>query len=1014
MRYQSIPGVVFCMALCARAIAAEPFPFVIPWDDASPSFVNVSSLNDGDAGKNGFIVVKDGHFVESKTGQRLRFFAVNLAAGSAFPVHADAEKLAGRLAKYGVNLVRLHHMDNGWSQPVSLIDFSYKDRQHLNPEQLDRLDYLIYQLKMHGIYCNINLHVSRTFGEGDGFPASIAQVHFDFDKRIDYFDKKMIELQKDYAKNLLAHVNPYTHQPYTAEPAVLNVEFTNEDSLLGDPWSGLGHGLSDLPAPFSTELQDQWNDWLGKKYTSTDRIVKAWTAGIPPSGPEMLAPTPVPASWALEHQATTSASLSTGSQAITEGAELLNQTDDPASWALEQHDPDTTASMESLDGALKVAVTKVDGTDWHVQIHQAGIDLKEGKSYTFSFRAKADAARSLPTNAALDEDDWHHVGLGQQANLTTDWQTFRFPLTPENVVAGHTRVGFVLGGSTGVIWLSDVSLKEDMPAPVTAPAADALKILVDKVDDTAWHVQLHQVGMDFINGETYSLHFRARSDRRRTMNVYTGLDEADWHNIGLNAQAPLTAEWKTFDYLFTVHDPLPGHGRLTFGLGDQAGSVWLADVSLRKGLAEPPIKADQSLTSHSIPIPAQPFRQQASDWLAFLSDTERNYAVDMRKYMKDDLHLQSLMICSQVSYGGIGGVHREAPMDFIDNHAYWQHPSFPRRAWDSVDWNIGDTSMVSALGKNDTLSSLARERILGKPYTLSEYNHPAPNEYQAETVPLLASFAAFQDWDALYLFDYGSYGSQARNDRIDGFFGVGSNPAKWAFVPAAAMIFRSSEIGPAEKLKAIRLAGTPDLSKVATASALYGAAGIPLKDAFTERIGLAIDGVQVPVNAHKSEAATTVSINADVPENARFTADSPMAKVVVGFVGGQAITLPGVTLTFGDLPNRFAALTLTAMDQKSLSTSAKILLTAADRVENTGMQWTPDHKSIGNNWGTAPSVADGVPVNVRLSVEGPRKVSALDDTGKPVKTIPTTYKDGALEFNIGPEDTALWYAIEKP
>ncbi|MDQ2733353.1 MAG: carbohydrate binding domain-containing protein, partial [Armatimonadota bacterium] len=446
------------------ALAADPFPFVIPWDDATPSMTDVSFLNDGPAGSHGFIVATNGHFAESIGGKRVRFFAVNMAASSAFPTHEDAEKVAGRLAKYGVNLVRLHHMDNNWNQRESLIDFAFKDHQHLNPQQLDRLDYLIYQLKLHGIYSNINLHVSRTFSQEDGFPASVSKIPFDFDKRVDYFDVRMRLLQKKYAHDLLTHVNPYTHTAYVNEPAVLNAEITNEDTLMGDPWTGLGTGLTDLPEPFETELQAQWNDWLGKKYDSTAALSKAWTANLPTNGTELLRPTPEPASWTLEQGATTAATIETGSQAITDSMNLLDGTEDAANWTLEKIGTDVAASMSVQDGILSADVTKIDATDWHIQFMQSGLDLQEGKHYTLSFRAKADAVRDMSLGVTLDQADWRNVGLGQPVHLTTDWQTFHLPFTATTVVPGHTRVVLSVGGHTGVVNVADLMLRADATA----------------------------------------------------------------------------------------------------------------------------------------------------------------------------------------------------------------------------------------------------------------------------------------------------------------------------------------------------------------------------------------------------------------------------------------------------------------------------------------------------------------------------------------------------------------------
>ncbi|MCZ7599395.1 MAG: glycoside hydrolase family 5 protein [Gammaproteobacteria bacterium] len=91
-----------------------------------------------------------------------------LAFDANFPDHAGAEQLAARLQMIGMNLVRLHHMDLG-TAPRGIWDPAYQDRQHLDAGQLDRLDYLVAQLKARGVYVNLNLHVSRTLGEADEF-----------------------------------------------------------------------------------------------------------------------------------------------------------------------------------------------------------------------------------------------------------------------------------------------------------------------------------------------------------------------------------------------------------------------------------------------------------------------------------------------------------------------------------------------------------------------------------------------------------------------------------------------------------------------------------------------------------------------------------------------------------------------------------------------------------------------------------------------------------------------------
>lgn len=134
------------------------FDFVIPDTDSLSNDIDMSFLNESAAGASGFVTVKNGHFIDGKGG-RIRFFGTNLTFGSCFPDRKTAVKIAARLRKLGMNVVRFHHMDNQ-SAPNGIWD---QDRKNLDPGQLEKLDWLIYQLRIHGIYTNINTHVSYTY-----------------------------------------------------------------------------------------------------------------------------------------------------------------------------------------------------------------------------------------------------------------------------------------------------------------------------------------------------------------------------------------------------------------------------------------------------------------------------------------------------------------------------------------------------------------------------------------------------------------------------------------------------------------------------------------------------------------------------------------------------------------------------------------------------------------------------------------------------------------------------------
>ena len=163
-------------------------------------------------------------------GKPYRFWGVNLTTLGCFPLKENAPKMASRMRKMGINLVRFHHMDNPWSGTDGSL-FSGQSTRSLSTTTLDRLDFLISELKKNSIYANINLNVSRTFTAADGIAG--ADSLKDFGKGVTLFDPQMIALQKEFARQLLTHVNPYTNTNLANEPTVTMVEMINENSLYG-------------------------------------------------------------------------------------------------------------------------------------------------------------------------------------------------------------------------------------------------------------------------------------------------------------------------------------------------------------------------------------------------------------------------------------------------------------------------------------------------------------------------------------------------------------------------------------------------------------------------------------------------------------------------------------------------------------------------------------------------------------------------------------------------------------
>lgn len=126
------------------------------------------------------------------------------------------------------------------------------------------------------------------------------------------------------------------------------------------------------------------------------------------------------------------------------------------SWRLEQHE--AGKGTMKFDGDAAVFETTAVGTEsWHVQATMSGLDLKEGKEYEISFKAKADPARTIHVNVMIDKDDWHPIGLSEDVDMTKDWKEYKYTFKAEGVAEEmKNRVSFMLGADKGTMSVKDL------------------------------------------------------------------------------------------------------------------------------------------------------------------------------------------------------------------------------------------------------------------------------------------------------------------------------------------------------------------------------------------------------------------------------------------------------------------------------------------------------------------------------------------------------------------------------
>ncbi len=232
------------------AFAPKPDSF------AENSAIDLRSLNERFAGEQGFIGVKDGQFVHARTGEPVVFWAVN------GPPHdlsgAELKQCARMLAKYGVNLVRIH---GGY----------FDERGEVQLARIKHAIEIVEAMKAEGIYSHFSIYFplwltpkpdSSILPGYDGKTHPFAAL---------FFNPAFQEQYRNWWTALLTTPSPSTGKALVEEPAVASLEMQNEDSFFFWTFSE-----QNIPDPELRVLEKLFGDWLVKKYGSLDRAFAAW------------------------------------------------------------------------------------------------------------------------------------------------------------------------------------------------------------------------------------------------------------------------------------------------------------------------------------------------------------------------------------------------------------------------------------------------------------------------------------------------------------------------------------------------------------------------------------------------------------------------------------------------------------------------------------------------------------------------------------------------------------------
>ena len=367
--------------------------------------------------------------------------------------------------------------------------------------------------------------------------------------------------------------------------------------------------------------------------------------------------------------------------------------------------------------------------------------------------------------------------------------------------------------------------------------------------------------------------------------------------------------------------------------------------------------------------------------------------------------------------------------DFVDNHAYWDHPRFAEKRWRLPVL----PSQINPLAARPGVPGAAfPTRLFGKGFTLSEFDYANPNIYRAAGPAMMAAYAAFQNWDAIFPFAYAhSLTSVVNPESTGGFFDIATDPVKAFSQRIGARLFLAGGIKPAQNAFAALV--TDPFKQGASADAPYSFSDLGL----LARIGLVtgqpaegtcaalidvgtgrtsgktqmfratehlipdlISAGYLPKDCYDAAAGRFSSPDGQLELNRRrqtLRVSAPGGEVLVT---GKDRKLAGRNFLVENNDD-FAVFALLPVDTERIAAARRLTLMHLTNTQATGMSFGDDRFGRLEKWGKTPFLARRGSARLTLWLSGEWEAYALDTAGKRLAKHPLTRQaDGAIALEL--------------
>lgn len=411
------------------------------------------------------------------------------------------------------------------------------------------------------------------------------------------------------------------------------------------------------------------------------------------------------------------------------------------------------------------------------------------------------------------------------------------------------------------------------------------------------------------------------------------------------------------------------------------------------------------------------FNQEDENIRSFFIDMTRKYYKEMIRHMRET----GVKIPIAGTNWSRGGAHLSSQLvtDFTDSHAYW----YTFGIWGKNNRSFQNTSMTGS--KRNMLSTLAFNRVSGKPFFVSEWDEPWPNEWRAESPLLMAAVGSLQDWGgfAIHTYRYTKdekvemIGKRITSDAIGGVYYRGgvfdtfNDPAKFGLFYHAALIMRRGDVRASEKVVNVKL------NDLASSPGIEALQLTPEK----QRVEMVLPGLtnngptvinsdEYFVDAGEGEVLSeTKELYRNLEKRIGWI-DSPSTKAVYGFLGKEGdIELHNLKI---NVKTDFATVAISTLTDTPIKGSKNMLLTAVGRADNTNSRYNKDHTEQ-LEVGHGPIQVEIIEATIEIETDHTDlRVIAINPQGLIIGYIPSEFENGIFRFVIGKEYQSMYYLIQ--